>query len=408
MNLNDSEELNWVYLKPKSIRERSMENKTHFASAERSTAQQILEEYKIAGSQKFFTEIFGAMTGIGAVIDKNRQVIYSNNEFLSLLGITSVDQILGKRPGEILSCPNALEAQSGCGTSKGCAYCGVVNTILESQDTGKKTTKEAQISGVLDGKSKHWDMKVISTPIIFNGDEFYVLILQDISESKRRIALEKIFFHDLLNSVGGLYGLLTVLKEETNPDQTRELINLSEETSRNIIEEIIAQRQFRAAENGELRVNIELTNSIELLDSAIAKIGFHESGKEKRIIRTEDSANLDFETDKILLQRVMINLIKNALEETESSGTVSAGIYHDEDEITFYVKNKNVMPEEVQMQIFKRSFSTKGEGRGVGIYSVRLLTENYLKGNVSFVSNKTFGTVFSIKLKTEYPSDKNS
>ncbi len=348
------------------------------------------------------------MTGVGAVIDKNRQVIYANNEFLSLLGITSVDELLGKRPGEILSCPNALEAPSGCGTSKACAYCGVVNTILESMDTGKKISKETQISGVLDGKNKHWDMKVISTPISFNGAEFYVLILQDISETKRRIALERIFFHDLLNSVGGLYGLLTVLKEETNPDQTRELINLSEETSRNIIEEIIAQRQFRAAENGELRVNIELTNSIELLDSAFAKIGFHESGKEKRIILNEDSANVDFETDKILLQRVIINLIKNALEETESSGTVSAGIYHDEDEITFWVKNKNVMPEDVQMQIFKRSFSTKGEGRGVGMYSVRLLTENYLKGNVSFVSNNTFGTVFSIKLKTEYSPDKNS
>jgi hypothetical protein len=64
--------------------------------------------------------------------------------------------------------------------------------------------------------------------------------LLDISESKRRIALERIFFHDLLNSIGGLYGLLTVLKGETNPDQTRELINLSEETSRNIIEKILS------------------------------------------------------------------------------------------------------------------------------------------------------------------------
>ncbi len=104
-----------------------------------------------------------------------------------------------------------------------------------------------------------------------------------------------------MNSVGGLYGLLTVLKEETNPEQTRELINLSEETSRNIIDEILAQRQFRAAENGELKVNIESTNSLELLDIAIAKIVYHQSGKQKMIIRSEDSANVDFDTDKILL-----------------------------------------------------------------------------------------------------------
>ena len=382
-----------------------MENKTHYASAERSTAQQILDEYNIAGSQRIFTDIFGALTGIGAVIDKNRQVIYSNDEFLSLLGISSVELILGKRPGEVLSCPNAFKEEAGCGTSKACAYCGVVNTILESQDTGKKVTKEAQLTGRLNGRNMNWDLKVTSTPIVFNGETFYILFLQDISETKKRIALERIFFHDLLNSIGGLYGLLTVLKEENNPEQTRELINLSEETSRNIIEEILVQRQLRAAENGDLNVNIVLANSIELLDSAISKIGFHETGKEKRIIRSEDSANIDFETDKILLQRVLINLIKNALEETEISGTISTGVYHDRDEVTFWVKNQNVMSEGIQLQIFKRSFSTKGEGRGDGTYSIKLLTENYLKGNVSFVSTETEGTVFSVVLKTEFPSD---
>lgn len=382
-----------------------MENKTYFASAVRSTSQQILDEYKLAGSQNFFTEIFGAVTGIGALIDKNRQIIYANEDFLSLLGINSIVDILGKRPGEVLGCIHVPEGPGGCGTSRSCQYCGLINTFLESQRTGKKTTKETQISGTLNGKTKNWDINVISTPVHFNGELFYVIILQDISESKKRASLERIFFHDLLNSVGGLYGLLTVLKEETNPDQTRELINLSEETSRNIIDEILMQRQLRAAENGELKVNIELTNSLELLDSAIWKIVFHESGKQKMIVRSEDSANVDFETDKILLQRVMINLLKNALEETELTGNISTGIYNNGDELTFWVKNEKVMPEEVRSQIFHRTFSTKGDGRGIGTFSIKLLTENYLKGTVSFVSNESNGTVFSIKVRRKFPVD---
>ena len=134
-------------------------------------------------------------------------------------------------------------------------------------------------------------------------NQFYVLILQDISDIKRRAALERIFFHDLLNSVGGLNGLLTLLKEETSPEEISELINLSEEASRNIIEEIIVQRDMQAAESGELKVNIELTNSKELLDSAITNIGFHEAVKERRIVQAENSANVDFETDKILLTK---------------------------------------------------------------------------------------------------------
>lgn len=38
------------------------------------------------------------------------------------------------------------------------------------------------------------------------------------------------------------------------------------------------------------------------------------------------------------------------------------------------------LPLLVQLQIFNRSFSTKGKGRGTGTYSMKLLTKRYLKG----------------------------
>jgi signal transduction histidine kinase len=229
--------------------------------------------------------------------------------------------------------------------------------------------------------------------------------LQDISDEKRRAALERIFFHDLLNSVGGLNGLLTILKNGTKPEETRELINLSEEASRDIIEEILLHRQIRAAEIGELNVNIELTNSFEVIDSAIRKMGFQEAGKNKRIIKAENSVKIDLETDKILLQRVIINLMKNALEASQNGDAVSVGIDNNEGKIRFWVKNDQVIARDIQMQLFQRSFSTKGNGRGIGTYSIKLLTENYLKGKVSFVSNESDGTVFSIELNLKFPTD---
>lgn len=381
------------------------EEKTHYAPAKRSTATEILAEADQVGSQKFFTKVFSAMTGIWAVIDKNRQIVYANDELISLMGINSTDLILGKRPGEMISCIHSAEEPSGCGTSRACAYCGAVNTIMESQRTGMKAMMETTISSLIDGKHKSWDLNVISSPITFNEEIFYVLILQDISGEKRRLALERIFFHDLLNSIGGLSGLLTILKNETEPDEIRELINLSEEISRNITEEIMSQREIRAAESGELKVNFESVNSIELLDTIIRKLSFHEVVSDRYIIKSEDSVNLDFETDKVLLQRVMINLLKNALEATEPLGKVYTGIRKYDDKIVFWVKNRQVMPNDVQMQLFQRSFSTKGTGRGLGTYSIRLLTENFLGGKVSFISNETEGTVFSVELNIKFPAE---
>jgi hypothetical protein len=382
-----------------------MKEETHFAPALRTNTEKILREFELVGSQKFFTEIFGTMTGIAAVINKNRQIVYANNDFLSLLGIDSLESILGKRPGEVVSCIHSTDEPSGCGTSMACAYCGAVNAIIESQKTGKKSTREALISTIVDGKYKSWDLNVISTPITFNGDLFYVLILQDISDTKRRAALERIFFHDLLNSAGGLYGLLSLLKEGIAHDSDRELINLSEEASRDLIEEILLQKQIRSAEIGDLRVKTESVNSIEIINSSIGKICSHEVGKNKHIILSDDIQTLDFETDKGLLQRVIMNLLKNALEATQEDGRILIGVEKLNNKLRFWVMNDGMMSEEEQMQLFQRSFSTKGIGRGIGTYSIRLLTENYLKGKVSFISNKTDGTVFSIELNRRFPAD---
>ena len=66
---------------------------------------------------------------------------------------------------------------------------------------------------------------------------------------------------------------------------------------------------------------------------------------------------------------------------------------------TFTVHNPEVMPKEVQLQVFQRSFSTKGEaGRGIGTYSMKLFGERYLGGKVAFVSSSSEGTTFRLAL----------
>jgi len=235
------------------------------------------------------------------------------------------------------------------------------------------------------------------------GNTYFIFTIQDISDEKRRKALEGIFFHDLLNSAGGLNGLLSILKEGTTPEQTPELISLSEEASRDILEEIMIHRQIRAAEDGDLLVKIEMINSMELLESTISKISSHEVGQNKNVIIDDRSVNFDFETDKILIRRVITNLIKNALETTGQNGSVEVGARQETDKIILWVRNEGVIKTDVQMQLFQRSFSTKGKNRGMGTYSIKLLTENYLKGKVSFVSNEQEGTIFTVELNKLFP-----
>jgi K+-sensing histidine kinase KdpD len=381
-----------------------MDETTRYASPERSSSDEIINQNRFIASQKLFNEIFGTMTGVSAIINANRQIIYANDDFLKLLGLSGIEPILGKRLGEVVSCIHSDEQPSGCGTSLACTYCGAVNSILESQKTGLKSSRETRISTLIEGKTKSLDLNVITSPISLGNQKYFVVTLQDISEEKRNSALERIFFHDLLNTAGGLNGLLSILKEATNPMESSELINLSEEASRNLVEEILHHRQIRAAENGELKVQLDLVNTLDIIKSAIGKIGHHEVGKEKSILIDSKSSDLNFESDRMLLQRVIINLLKNALEATAKGGSVTLGADSTVEKVRFWVKNNAVIPEEVQLQLFQRSFSTKGNGRGIGTYSIRLLTENYLKGKVSFISNATDLTVFTIELNRVFPA----
>ena len=67
--------------------------------------------------------------------------------------------------------------------------------------------------------------------------------------------------------------------------------------------------------------------------------------------------------------------------------------------MVFAVHRPAVMPEEVQLQMFQRSFSTKGQpGRGIGTYSMKLLGERYLGGQVQFDSRPPEGTTFTLSL----------
>jgi signal transduction histidine kinase len=74
------------------------------------------------------------------------------------------------------------------------------------------------------------------------------------------------------------------------------------------------------------------------------------------------------------------------------------GSKSDEDQVQFWVHNPAHMPRDVQLQVFKRSFSTKGSGRGIGTYSIRLFVTRYLHGSVDFDSTEDHGTTFRVRL----------
>ena len=109
------------------------------------------------------------------------------------------------------------------------------------------------------------DLRVSAAPFCCQGEDFTVCALHDITDEKRRQVLERIFFHDILNSAGSLKAMVEMLgqlhgEEEKSVKQT--ICNLSGQ----VVEEIRSQRDLVAAEAGDLAVTILDVNVSELLD----------------------------------------------------------------------------------------------------------------------------------------------
>jgi signal transduction histidine kinase len=136
--------------------------------------------------------------------------------------------------------------------------------------------------------------------------------------------------------------------------------------------------------------------STELLEDLRAGYAQFAGERDCEIVLDPQSARIEFVSDRKILLRVLRNMLKNAIEASYRGDTVTLGCREAGGRVQFRVHNPAFIARPLQLQIFQRSFSTRGAGRGLGTYSVKLLTERYLKGSVSFTSSESEGTTFLV------------
>jgi len=125
----------------------------------------------------------------------------------------------------------------------------------------------------------------------------------------------------------------------------------------------------------------------------------HELSIDKKLLMEELEEDINFYSDPTLLIRSLSNLIKNSLEASGKNSLIKILASSDSQDLLFEIYNDKVIPPNIQLQLFQRSFSTKqSKGRGIGLYSVKLIVEQYLKGKVGFVSDNELKTIFTIRL----------
>ena len=158
-------------------------------------------------------------------------------------------------------------------------------------------------------------------------------------------------------------------------------------------------RDFVARGETERRIE-SLTKLVEEA-SALALVGAKDQGVRVRF-QFDATADLVL-ADKVQIQQVLLNLIRNAIEAMEASPNrellVSTARSDDEMVTVSVADTGHGIAEETRAQLFQPFFTTRSHGMGVGLSISRTIVEAH-GGRIWADANPVGGTIFRFTLRT--------
>ncbi|MCX8083359.1 MAG: HD domain-containing protein [Calditerrivibrio sp.] len=330
-----------------------------------------------------FEEVINNIDDMILILDTDRRIIFVNRRVLEYFN-KPLDQILNKKPGELFDCIHGNDDQ--CGTTIFCKNCKG-NTAINNAIKGIYSISTCEIKT---NRSDTMKFNISTVPIKTDKGEYIMYILKGFDEQNRKI-MDKIFYHDLINVVGTTYSLLEAYKKG-HLKMNADLLDILSNNIGLAYQEIEAQRFLTMAQQNNITTHFDdfsthfIINNIKSIFSHINHITFEFICEVDRIF-----------ADKILLNRIVMNMVKNAIEASNIEKTITVKFYGDDKFFRVSVHNPEYIPEDIQKKIFKEVFTTKKEGNGLGTFCIKLLTEKYLGGHCSFISTLEYGTTFIVE-----------
>lgn len=269
---------------------------------------------------------------------------------------------------------------------------------------------ESIVKAALSGKAGHYEgnyksvflnsvipLKAEVSPVIVDNNIIGgIAVIEDISERKY---VEKVFFHDVLNSAGNLRNLAELLDDDSLEASIKNrFYKLIQIQADKIIEEIKTQKHLLSYGVSDIKPEQKKIDLFDFLNRQIKLFNNSDLREGQLIEISDESSNISFESDPLLLGKIINNMIKNALAATKPGQQITISCKRDDDNILIGVHNPSVIPEEIQPFIFSRSLPKKIDGRGLGTYSMKYLAERYLNGVITFTSTEQTGTFFQLAI----------
>jgi two-component system nitrogen regulation sensor histidine kinase NtrY len=279
------------------------------------------------------------------------------------------------------------------------------------------------INSVEPGKSELYKgsnelyLTVQSTELRIRGTDVKLITLQNIQPELQKQELEawqnltRVLRHEIMNSITPISSLTSTLREildhdmekmgnhyelkEEGAEDLREGLSTIENRSKGLIKFIDAYREYTSLPKPKVA-----TVRLQSLLEHVAQLMKTELKKTNINFRVECSSEyLTIQADLEMIEQVLINLLKNAIEalgETEQPALELIGRYDGSAILIEVIDNGQGIIKEAIDHIFVPFYTTKRTGSGIGLSLSRQIMQMH-NGSITVESEPDVRTVFTLR-----------
>jgi signal transduction histidine kinase len=224
--------------------------------------------------------------------------------------------------------------------------------------------------------------------------------------------LVRVLTHEIMNSVTPISSLANTLEEDIKFHL--EADNEKCEMTREELDDLhLAIKTIQKRSDGLIRFVTDFRSLTHIPKTQFAEVPVkdlfdhidllmrHELDENRVIFKKDvDPLNLNIKIDRELIEQVLINLIKNAIQalEEQSDRQISLSAFKRDHKHTFISVKDNGpgIDEEAQSKIFIPFYTTKKNGSGIGLSLSKQIMRQHL-GSISVKSKSNEGTEFILR-----------
>lgn len=352
------------------------------------------------------------------IVYKNKKVVFANGGAAAFAGVDQPEKLLGKTVTEFLQLDK---------------YRDLENMIEKGED--KRSTAESYETEFMSIDGKLTPVEITNAYITYRNKPAVLSLIRDISPRKQVEKMKKDVEEDrkLLNDTLEFNRLITEFFSNISHElrtplnvilSALQVLGITEPTGN--YEEIIEKRNryikmmkqncyrllrlinnlidITRIDSGYVTPKMQNYNIVSVVEDVISSVAEYTENKGIKLIFDTDVEEKIIACDPDKIDRIMLNLISNAVKFTEPGGTINVEITDEDDNISLSVQDTGIgIPEDKLEVVFERfrqvdnSLSRSHEGSGIGLSLVKALVEMH-DGSINVKSTLGEGSEFIIRL----------